>query len=161
MPIQKISILLLVLLLPLFKQNTNESNQNQISQKTLTYTFNINSQNTEIKNSGWNENLLSKYHFYVINSQNDLIKDLDKLPYGYQIAFLNSLLLKKQQKYEVMFDTLYKSLSGKIKYLPYYEELVFSASAVNKINLIEDVIKKKDFINKEFLYGLISASKGE
>ncbi len=157
----KISILFLVLLLSLFKPNNTESNQNQISGNPLNYTFKIDSLNDEIKKSGWNENLLSKYHFFIINSENIFSKDLNNLPYGYQIPFLNSLLLKKQQKYEAMFDTLYKSFSGKIKYLPYYEEFVFSASAVNKINLIEEKTKKENFSYKNFLLGLISSSKGK
>jgi len=161
MLIQKISILLLVLLLPLFKPSNTESNQNRISEKPLKYTFNIDSLNAEIKNSGWDLNRLGKYHFYITNSENILNKDLDNLPYGYESSFLHALLLKKQQKYEAMFDTLYKSFSGKIDYLPYYEELVFSASAVNKINSAEEVTKNGEFIYKNFLLGLISTSKGE
>jgi CHAT domain-containing protein/Tfp pilus assembly protein PilF len=161
MPLQKISILFWVLLFPLFKPYNTETNQSQISEKPLKYTFNIDLLNVEIKNSGWNEERLIKYHFYIINSENILNKDLKNLPYGFEISFLNSLLLKKQQKYEAMYDTLYKSLSDKIKYLPYYEEFVFSASIVNKINLIEKEAKKVDFATKNFVLGLISSSKGK
>ncbi|HSP87171.1 MAG TPA: tetratricopeptide repeat protein, partial [Ignavibacteriaceae bacterium] len=160
MLIQKISILLLFLLLPLFKPNP-ETNQNQIPQNSLKYNFNIESLNDEIQKSGWNENLLTKYHFFIINSENISNKDFNNLPNGFETSFLNSLVLKKQQQYDLMFDTLYKSFSTKIEYLPYYEELVLSASATNKINLLEEKINKENFSNENFLSGLISISKSE
>ena len=160
MLIQKISILIFGLLLSLFKPNDIETNQNQDSKNTYQYYLSIDSLNNEIKNSGWTKELLNSYHFLIINSEKDFKKYLIGLPAGYEVSFLNALLLKKEQKYEEMFDTLFKSFT-KITFLPYYEELVFSAAAVNKINLIEESLSKESFIHKEFLAGLISASKGE
>src|SRR5690606_3897593 len=115
---------------------------------------------TQIKNSGWNQTLLAGYNFLITNSGKDINADLKSLPYGYEVSFLRALILKKEQKYATMFDTLFTSFTMEINYLPYYEELVFSASAINKLNLIEEKIKKEDFQNKEFLSGLINLSRG-
>ena len=161
MLIQKISILIFVLLLSLSKPDNGESNLNQASENKPQYSVSIDSLNSEIKNLGWNERLLTSYHFIIINSGKDFRKDLNNLPSGYEVTFLKALYLKKEQDYEAMFDVLYKSFANKINYLPYYEELVFAASAADKINLIEGRINKEDFINKEFLSGLVSTSKGE
>ncbi|RPI76263.1 MAG: hypothetical protein EHM47_00495, partial [Ignavibacteriales bacterium] len=160
MILQKISILITVLLLPLFKPNNGEANLNQVSENTSRYSLNIDSLNTQIKNSGWNNTILASYHFVITNSGKEIDANLKSLPHGYEVSFLRALILKKEQKYEAMFDTLFTSLTEEINYLPYYEELVFSASANNKLNLIEEKIKKEDFQNKEFLSGLINLSRG-
>ena len=156
----KISILFLVVLLFLFNPGKTDSDQNGFSPYQIKYTFNLDSLNGEIKNSGWNKNLLSKYHFYIISSENISDKNLQELPKGYQTSFLNALLLKKNQEYKTMYDTLFKSFSNAVTYLPYFEELVFAASAVNKISSIEEKNKKENFNYKDFINGLLSSSKG-
>ncbi len=161
MLLQKISILFLVLLLPLFKPGNTETSQYIITGNQVNYTFNIESLKKEIKNNGWNSDRLKRLHFYIVNSP--LIKEnLKELPPGFENSFIKSLLLKKEQKYKEMFDALFTSFSGEEYYLPFYEELVFAASATNQINLVEKkVTSENNFKCKEFVLGLLSLSKSE
>jgi len=159
MLLQKISILFLVLLLPLFKPGNTETSQNTITGTQVIYTFNCESLKKEIKNNGWNRDRLKRLHFCITNSESKK-ENLKELPSGFENSFINSLMLKKEQKYKEMFDTLFVAFSGKEDYLPFYEELVFAASATNQINLVEKkVTTENNFKYKEFLFGLISLSK--
>src|SRR5690606_17827208 len=49
----------------------------------------------------------------------------------------------------------------KINYLPYFEELLFAASASDKINLVAERINKSEFPQKNFIRGLIYYARGE
>src|SRR5690606_41379999 len=71
------------------------------------------------------------------------------------------LLLKKEENYNDMVEILYYSFSEKINYLPYFEELLFAASASDKINLVEERINKSEFPQKNFIKGLIYYARGE
>ena len=83
MLVQKISILFLVLLLPLFKTgNTETTSQNTITGDPVNYSFKIESLKNEIKNKGWNNDRLKMLHFYIINSESIKI-NLKELPSGF------------------------------------------------------------------------------
>lgn len=158
--LKKIPILFLVLTLSFFKpagtEHTNTSNP----------TINIDSLNTSVKKRGWNASVLTRYHFNLINSELDLKKEwenISELPGKFEKSFLLSLILKRQQKYNEMFDTLFSVYPGKKDYLPYFDELVFSATAIGKLSLLEYSIKSEenDSKNKNYLLGLINLSKSE
>jgi CHAT domain-containing protein/lipopolysaccharide biosynthesis regulator YciM len=161
--IQKISILLVVLVLS-FLHSAGTDQQSPPGTVNVPGLTDIDSVKAIVMSSGWNNSLLITYHFYIINLEGDLsgtalIKDL---PDGYEKSFLYSLLLKKQQKYSEMFDTLFNSISYNPTYLPFCEELVFSAAAANRIDLLESKAGSEERpLPKKFIAGLINASKGE
>jgi CHAT domain-containing protein/Flp pilus assembly protein TadD len=157
----KISILLLALLFTFTKPIELESSE--VPGLPQSYILNIDSLNAKIKSSGWNTNLLNSYHLFLINSEKSLSENsIRNLPGGYETSFLKALLLKKEQKYNEMFDTLYNAFTGKEEYLPFFEEMVFSAYAVNRSALIEERIEKgNEILYKEFISGLMHMSNGE
>src|SRR5690554_802007 len=160
MLLQKIKILIIIFLLPLFNLNEKETLRNSVNSFN-NYKIKIDSLNTLIKNSGWNNNLKDAYHFFLINSGKSIEEKLKDLPEDYQLSFLKALLLKKEENYNDMFEILYNSFSEKINYLPYFEELLFAASASDKINLVEERINKSEFPQKNFIKGLIYYARGE
>ena len=70
-----------------------------------------------------------------------LIKDLKN---NYQKALLNAVILKKQNKFTEMYDTLNSHLNEVPHYLPYYNELVFAANASSRLELLESRIEASD-----------------
>ncbi len=159
--LQKIPILILGLLLSVLKPGINEPLQGQDTENNFQHSINIDSLDNLIKNSGWNSSYLSAYHFNIINSDKDFRTNLNSLPPGYEVSFLKSIYLKKEQNYDAMFNSLKNSFSDKISYLPYYEELVFSASADDKLNLLKKDLDEIDSKNKAYISGLISIAENK
>jgi CHAT domain-containing protein/lipopolysaccharide biosynthesis regulator YciM len=172
MLIQKIIILLFSLILSLFpayQQTVSFNKQTQTGPRKLntSYTSNLNidSLYSVVKNSGWNNLFLPQSAFYLVNNKLDFAEEYNRigsLPGSFEKSFLYSLLLKRQYKFDAMFDTLYPALYRYPEFLPFYEELVFSASASNKLTFLEskiDTAKKSPQI--KYLLSLISSSKGE
>ena len=153
MLLKKIPILLIVLFFSFFKpietKQTINSDPNQALKINIDLTGN-----------------LTILHFYLINSKSDLKEDQQKiseLKDKFKRSFLQSLILKRQQKYDEMFNALFSVYSEQQNYLPYFDELVFSATAVSKLSLLEDSVGFLDgnIKNKNYLLGLIRSAKGE
>lgn len=162
--LQKISILLVILLLSFFQpEEVTQQNINPYSNNTY-FLFNHDSLKNKINTSGWDDSSLNSLHFYLINSEANIKDDeslIKDLPSGYEKSFLYSLLLKKQMKFNDMYDSLFQSLNQNPVYPPYYEELIFSASATNKIDSIENRLDSETKLRQETLIkGLLSSSKG-
>src|SRR3990172_5207436 len=143
MSLKKIPILLPVILFFFFKATGREFIISGNSNSNPNYPLNIDSLNTSIKKGGWNSYHLEDYYFYLVNSKSDLkdeLKKLSELPGDSEKSFLMSIILKREQKYEEMFNTLFSFFTKQQYYLPYYDELVFAASATEKILLLGDSI---------------------
>lgn len=160
MIIQKITILLLALIISLLKPG-------EINSKISNSPFSNNittpdSLKTELIKIGWNDYLLSSFQNYLVNSDLPAAKDFDNikgLPGGYKKAFLQSILLKKKNKFSVMYDTLSSYLNLVPHYLPYYDELVYAAKATSQLSLLDTKIEGvKGFpeFEKYYLFGLIN-----
>jgi CHAT domain-containing protein/Tfp pilus assembly protein PilF len=155
MLLKNIPILFIVLFFSFFKpfetKQTINSNQNSSSKISI-----------DSLSSG----IISASYFYLINSKSNLKEDRQKisgLKDEFKRSFLQSLILKRQQKYDEMFNALFSVYSKQQNYLPYFDELVFSATATGKLPLLEDSV---DFLdgnikNKNYLKGLIRSAKGE
>jgi CHAT domain-containing protein/lipopolysaccharide biosynthesis regulator YciM len=163
--VQKITILLAALLLSFFQTSEKDKQQSQSSLENNPFSFALDSLNVLVKTSGWNTNRLANFHFNIINSVTDSETNLQiikNLPGDYEKSFLYSLVLKKQQKFNEMYDTLYGSITYNPSYSPFYEELVFAASASNRIALLESRINAENNIShKKFILGLIYSVKSE
>ncbi|MFO7447537.1 MAG: tetratricopeptide repeat protein, partial [Ignavibacteriaceae bacterium] len=121
------------------------------------FTFDIDSLISEIKLNGWNEISFDKYSFYLLNTQTDLIYEIDRvnsLPGSFERSCLQALILKKELRFNEMFDSLYVLLPQKSGYFNFYENLVFAANATGRLSLLESEINP-------LLSGLIQAAKGE
>jgi tetratricopeptide (TPR) repeat protein len=104
--------------------------------------------------------------FYTqINFDHEL-KFLDKLPSGIYTKFIHSLLLKKQTRFRDMFDTLSALLENKPRFYSFYNELAFSAAALNQLSSLEAQVNRiytsPDLnVFKNYLLALINLNKGE
>ena len=134
---------------------------------------NIDSLKIKIKSIGWDNSLLKNYGRYLTNSQIDFtqeIKDLKSYPYSFERTFLLSLIYKKQKNFREMYDSLYsqfkfstEQLSKEINYFPYYDELVFAASASNLLTVLESNLSslKKNSVYRDYFMAVIYYSMGK
>ncbi len=160
MIIQKVTILFIAFIFSLLQPAGVESRLQQIP-----YTHFYNSPDSlllQVRKDGWNPERLALMKYYLTDSyataDNDLklIKDLKN---DFRKALLQALLLKKQNKYTEMYDTLDSYLNATPHYLPYYEELVFAANASSRLQLFESKIEASEKFQpreKNYLLGLIS-----
>jgi len=115
-----------------------------------------------VRQNGWDPQRLSLLKYYLEDSnapvENDLrlLKDLKN---DFRKALLQAVLLKKQNKFTEIYDTLDSHLNAAPHYLPYYNELVFAANASSRLELLESKINAADGFHpreKNYLLGLIS-----
>jgi CHAT domain-containing protein/tetratricopeptide (TPR) repeat protein len=172
MTLQKFTLLFIVLIIFAFfvRYTTNQPEQKPTPAGTKSFASkNIDSLINQIKSSGWNNKILNQYSRYLNNSQIDFNRELEKLKslsYSFERSFLISLVFKKQNNYEAMYDSLYSQLESNktINYLPYYEEIVYSASAINLLTALESKapsLKRRNSFYADYLISLISFSLGE
>ncbi|HVO75311.1 MAG TPA: CHAT domain-containing protein [Ignavibacteriaceae bacterium] len=122
-----------------------------------------------IINSGWNNSLCFEYQKFIINSKLDLpreMKFLEKLPSGVYKSFIKSLILKKQGKFKEMYEMLSELLEIKPQFYSFYNELAFSASAVNQFSPLELKIDRiyshtEEDVFKNYLRALINLYKAK
>ncbi len=165
MIIQKVSILLLAIIVSFLQPAETDS---KISQSSSLSSFSSpDSLLNQIKTNGWNPRLLSSFKYYLINSEAPAKNDFDlikNLKDDYRKALLISILLKKQNKFTAMYDTLNAYLNVVPHYLSYYDELVFAANASSRLPLLEAKIEaSKEFHSREknYLLGLIDYQKAD
>ncbi len=86
----------------------------------------------------------------------------DLLP-GWQKAYLQCLILKKEGKSSEIYDSLISYIDQKPDYLPYYDLLVSSAGAENRLTFIDKLISEKEFdpVVKHYLSSLLLKGKAE
>ncbi|HSR18505.1 MAG TPA: hypothetical protein VLM39_10495, partial [Ignavibacteriaceae bacterium] len=121
-----------------FAQNREISTENSPSSK-------IDSVRKTIRSSGWTSSLCFEYQKYLINSKINFeyeLKFLDKLPSGIYTKFIHALLLKKQTRFRDMFDTLSALLENKPRFYSFYNELAFSAAALNQLSSLEAQVNR-------------------
>ncbi len=159
MIIQKVTILLIAFIFTLLQPSGVESKLIQNKPAEI-----INSPDSLIllvKKEGWTPQRLSLMKYYLADSyapaENDqaLLKDLKN---DFRKSLLQAVLLKKQNKYNEMYDTLDFYLHSAPHYLPYYNELVFAAGASSRMQLLESRIEVSDGIHpreQNYLLGLI------
>lgn len=165
MIIQKVSILLFALIVSFLQPAETDP---KIPNSSSFSDFNSpDSLLGQIRTNGWNPRLLSSFKYYLINSEAaaekdfSLIKDLKN---DYRKALLNSILLKKQNKFNAMYDTLNTYLNIVPHYLPYYDELVFAANASSRLPLLEAKIEASTGFHtreKNYILGLINYQKAD
>jgi CHAT domain-containing protein len=159
MIIQKVTILLFALIISFLKPE--ESGSEIVSDLVAKSIHAPDSLRTEIVKNGWNSRLLSSFHYYLVNSNLPAEKDLNNLtdlPDGYRKAFLKSILLKKENKFIQMYDTLNSYLNDIPHYLPFYDELVYAANATNRLSVLNakiEAMEKFPEREKNYLLGLI------
>lgn len=160
MIIQKASILLIAFLVTLLRPSGVESRLLHANSGSA-----VNSPDSLIllvKKDGWNPQRLSLMKYYLTDSfapsedDQELLKDLKN---DFRKALLQAVLLKKQNKFNEMYDTLDSYLNVYPHYLPYYDELIFAAGASSRIQLLESKVESSDGVHsreKNYLLGLIS-----
>ncbi len=115
---------------------------------------------------GWNNNLISAYAFYLNNSiitTEEESSILTSLPAGYGNTFLQSILLKREGRFDVMFDSLFALIHSFPDFLPVYDQLVFSANSSGRMPQLKsrlDELKDKS-ISMLYLEALILESGAE
>ena len=165
MIIQKVSILLIAFTVSFLQPSVVNSNDPApSSQKEF---INPDSIVTQVNRNGWTVQSLSGLRDYFINSEADVETDLkiiNKLRQGYRRALLRSILLKKQNKFTAMFDTLSSYLKSAPHFLPYYDELVFASKASGRLPLLESRVETSEKLyprSKNYLLGLINYQKAD
>jgi CHAT domain-containing protein len=159
----------IVILLALYYFNIFAFNSSlfQLRQVKRNVPINVDSLNTEALSTGWKNDLLSEYGFYLANAQYNFDKQLkviNKLPGNFEKSYLASLIFKRQSKFNEMFKALLPSLKYNPDFLPFYNELVFAAYANNSVNLLVSEFDKNDSISKQYknyAAALIRSNRGE
>ena len=165
MIIQKVTILLFALIVSFLQPAEIDSRHSGPGSSTL---FNFpDSLLNQINNNGWNPHLISSFKTYLVNSESSPGKEFDlikSLKDDYRKALLNAVILKKQNKFIEMYDTLNSHLNDVPHFLQYYDELVYAANALDRLPLLESKIEaSKDFHQREknYLLGLINYQKAD
>ena len=151
--------------------------RNKIPLTRKSYSSDIDSLKKMIKIRGWDNNLLEQYRRYLTNSEISIAEEISGLknfPYSFERTFLISLVYKRQKKFKKMYDSLYAPVKSYIQqhsdakiainYLPYYEELVFAASALDLLSFLQSKIpalKKQNPFYADYLSALIFYSQGK
>jgi CHAT domain-containing protein/Tfp pilus assembly protein PilF len=105
------------------------------------------------------------------NNKNSTVYNLDslranvkKLPPSFEKTFLYSLVLKRELKFNEMFDSLYSVLNNAPDDLRYYDELSFASAAANRQSLIPTYFEKNKSFKNEYrfyLLGLLNLSNSD
>lgn len=161
----KVTILLFALLISLLKpQGLNSKASGNSIPKTTNSSDSI---KTEIIKNGWSDHFLSSFQYYLVNSDAPAEKDQEEvsnIPDGYRKAFLRSILLMKENKFKEMYDTLESHLNEAPRYLPYYDELVYSANATNRLSVPgskTETLPNFPQREKNYLLGLIKYNSAD
>src|ERR1017187_3306241 len=160
---QKLSVLILLIVFALFpaKEIKNYEIKN--------YSVNdyLDSLRTLAEKNGWNNSELVSYQFHLLNSpvnSNKEKEEIKKLPTSFGKTFLYSIVLKRELKFQEMFDSLFSVLHSAPEYLNYYDELSFAALAINRLSLVESYFEKNNSFNdrsRSYLLGLLNLSNGK
>ena len=161
---QKILVLILLFVITLFHQGNENKNYVIYNNSTSDY---LDSIRTQVKSNGWNDSVLSSYQFHFLNSTVNIEKEkeeLKKLPASFEKTFLYSLVLKRELKFQQMFDSLFSVLPSSPHYLSYYDELSFAATAANKQSAIISYFEKDKLFHpgyRSYLMGLLNLSNSK
>ena len=163
------------ILLAFIPNNISKTELSKLKRTETSYFINIDSLRNSIKNSGWNNSYLDQYDHYLVNSDIDYnkeFKELKSFPFSFERTFLLSMIYKKQKNFKEMYDSLYSQLKLKvlqsrnkkegISYLPYYNELVFAASAIELLPVLESKVESNaGSLYIDYLKSLIFYSRGK
>ena len=122
-----------------FQNNISETSPNPTSGVTK----NTSKPNEEFQNLEYN--LLNQDVFVsILDSIKSIKNDFEK-------DYLLSLLKKRKADYQEAFELLFKHLSEKPNYFPYYEEIVLTAKATDNIQKLDTFVSKSqnrdNFVN--------------
>ena len=115
----------------------------------------------QVSKAGWNPQRLSLMKYYLTDSYASaeydlsLLKDLKN---DFRKALLQAILLKKQNKYGEIYDTLNSYLNVIPHYLPYYDEFITAANASGRLQLLQSKVESSNEFHpreKNYLLGLI------
>jgi CHAT domain-containing protein/tetratricopeptide (TPR) repeat protein len=170
MLIQKYLILLLAFLLSVIQPPGRTKDIKQANSKKHKEVIQTNSTIPGLKSINMVYNHLETYRRYIINKEINLNEDtgiLGGLPLSqlknHQRAFLYSLILKKEDKFPEMYDTLRSHLDENPGYLPFYDELIFAANSNQFLAILKDEIskdKKLSGMHLTYLKALINSAEG-
>lgn len=158
MIVQKVIILFIAIIFSFLRPVLNNPNLKNSFQKNTNIQDSL---KTEIVNQDWSFKLLASMQYHLINSEIPAEKELNNLkdfPGDYRNALLKSILYKKENKFLLMYDTLSSYLSHIPHYLPWYDELIYSANATNRLSLLEAriaLLNEFPAREKNYLLGLI------
>ena len=171
-----IILIFLFSFISIFPNPSKIRSENSPSSKSDSF-INIDSLSNILKTKGWNDKLLNQYRHYLTNSEIDFSKEINRLktyPYSFERTFLISIVFKRQKKFKEMYDSLYSPIKKylrensnktiKINYLPYFDEIVFAANAVDRLSVLEDkisVLKKQNAYYADYLSALIFYDQGK
>lgn len=165
---QKLILVLLLLLSVFQKPGSNVADLQDESNRSFSPPVEITLLRDTVKKAGWTPDLINRYEAYIINLPLEKLlpeKDfITSLKPGFEKNYFFSLTARKDRSYQLMFDSLFVYMDSSVSYLPYYEQLVFSASATKGLRLIETKIENSDITNKKyfpFVLSLISSARGE
>lgn len=157
--------LLLSVLQPVKEPSVNSQNHGK---NHLSYSIHIDSIKQQINSAGWTDHSLRQYEDFLLSlpvEEIDKEKDfITSLKNGFERSYLFSFVDRKAGNYQNMFDTLFTYLDSSVAYLPYYDQIVYSAQATNGLRLLEAKIENSTAVDKTlfpYLLSLISSSRAE
>ena len=162
---KSIIYVLALIVFSLFAGNP-QKNTSEAVKKLPSGEINIDSLRSIIKSNSWNKNLMEQYSNYLFNSRYDLRRELNSLkefPESFQTHYLSSIVLKREGRYSEMFSELISVLKLNPDFIPYYDNLVFAASASDNISVLEsEIVSNKTLTDKykNYLSALINLHSG-
>ena len=108
-----------------------------------------------IISNGLTFNYLDSYKFILFNGVINIEKELNfvnSLPPGIKKQILLGFIFKKKADLESEYITLKTILNNIPEYIEYYDELISSAKAMNKLDELNRQLAKSDTTNKYLLY---------
>jgi len=161
MTLQRIIILTLLFLLP----HSCLLPSNDFEPKDI-HKIKFDSLKTAIKLKGWNNTLLESFRNYLLFTEydiNNVLNEIAGLPANFQSDYLRSLILKRQKRYKEMYSLLFKVLKNNPDFIPFYDDLLFAASATKNVSGLLSELKNTGSYKKnyaEYLRAMIDYSKG-
>lgn len=119
-----------------------------------------------ISSRGWDFSLLEAYRNYLINTEENLSIEKEKiaeLPGNFQREYLLATLLKREGKFGESFEKLSDILAKNPEFIPYFDDLIFSAAASGNIDLLQSKISsmKPGSFGEEYLKGMLDYNSGK
>lgn len=159
-------IFLIIFFISIAANRTNEKINSALNYDGTFLKINIDSLNNAVISRGWDHAALELYHHLFSNfsfKSDEAQKILRNFPDNFEKSFLHALIEKKNQNFKAMFDSLFSALDRHSEYLPYYDELAFSARATGQNLILENTLNSNSNLNnlqKSYALGAINLLNG-
>lgn len=129
-------------------------------------TINIDSLHSLITKNNLEDRLLEEYSNLLINSDIDLDDELaflKKSGDSFNADYLCSVILKRQGRYHEMYNRLIPLLKQNPSFIPFYDDLLFAAQAVDSISSLKSRIRQGNIKDKyrDYLPAMLNYQQGD